>query len=83
MYGRQPNLPIDVTLGFAPNLVMAPISNKYIQKLREHVSWAHRKGNQFQQKEVQHHKQNYDKCSRAVALKEGDMVLVHVTTFKG
>ena len=38
---------------------------------------------QFQQKEVQCHKQNYDRCSRAVALREGDMVLVHVTAFKG
>ena len=27
--------------------------------------------------------QNYDLCSRAVAMKEGDAVLVHVTTFKG
>ena len=32
---------------------------------------------------MQCHKQNYDKCSRAVALRAEDMVLVHVTTFKG
>ena len=83
MYGRQPHLPIDVTLGLAPNLVTAPTSTKYVQKLRECIRWAHRKANQFQLKEVQHHKQNYDKCSRAAALKARDMVLVCVTTFKG
>ena len=33
--------------------------------------------------EAECHKCNYDKCSRAVALEVGDMVLVHVTAFKG
>ena len=47
------------------------------------MSWAHRKVNLFQQKEAQHHKCNYDKWSKAVSLRMGDMVLVHVTTFKG
>ena len=83
MYGRQPHLPIDVTLGLAPNLVTMPTSNKYVQKLREHIRWAHRKADQFQEKEAWCHKQNYDRSIREVALKEVDMVLVHVTTFKG
>ena len=83
MYGRQPHLPIDNTLGLAPNLVTVSTFTKYIQKLREHIRWVHRKADQFQQKEVWCHKQNYDKHSRAVALKTRDMVLVHVTAFKG
>ena len=83
MYGRQPCLSIDVILGLAPNLVATPTSTKYVQKLREHVRWAHRKADQFQQKEAHHQKQIYDKHSRAVALEEGDPVLVLVTTFKG
>ena len=37
----------------------------------------------FQVKEAECHKCNYDKCSRAAALEVADMVLVHVTTFKG
>ena len=60
-----------------------PTSTKYIEKLGEHVRRAHRKANLFQQKEAQCHKQNYDKCSKVVALRAGDMVLVHVTPFKG
>ena len=64
MYGRQPCLPIDVTLGWGPNLVAEPTFTKYIQKLRECIRWAHRKAVQFQQKEAQCHEQNYDKHSR-------------------
>ena len=83
MYGRQCHLPIDVTLGLAPNVVTTSTSTKYVQKLRVCVKWAHRKAYQFQEKVAQCHTQNYDKCSRAVALKEVDTVLVHVTAFKG
>ena len=83
MYGRQPKLPIDITLGLAPNSVAMPTSTKYVQKIRECIKWAHRKANLFHQKEAWYHKHNYDKCSRAVALRAEDTVLVHVTTFKG
>ena len=60
-----------------------PTSTTYIQKLRELIRWTHKKGNLFQQKEAWCHKQDYDKCSRAVAVRIGGTVLVHVTTFKG
>ena len=83
MLGRQHHLPIDVTLGLALNSVTMPTSTKYVQKLRESVRWAHSKADQFQQKEAWHHKQNYDKHSGEVGLKEGDPVLVCGTAFKG
>ena len=51
--------------------------------MREHTKWAQKKAEAFQAKEAQHHKKNYDKWSKAVALEAGDMVVVHVTTFKG
>ena len=51
--------------------------------LRDHMTWAHRKADLFQQKDVQHHKCNYNKHSKAVSLRMGDMVLVCVTNFKG
>ena len=54
-----------------------------MQKMREHAKWAQKKAQAAQAKEAEHHKCNYDKCSRAAALEVGDMVLVHVTTFKG
>ena len=52
MYGRQPCLLIDVTLWLVPSLVTTPTSTKYVQKLRAFVKWAHRKADQFQQKEM-------------------------------
>ena len=51
--------------------------------MRECTKWAQKKAEAFQAKEAQHHKKNYDKQSKAVALEVGDMVLVCVTTFKG
>ena len=83
MYGRQPYLLIDVTLGITPQNTMVPNTSKFIQKIREHVKWAHKKAKAFQAKETKCHKKNYDKQSRAVALEVGDTVLVCVTTFKG
>ena len=83
MYGRQPCLPVDVTLGLAPNTIMEPNTSKFVQKMREHAKWAQRKAEALQPKEAQQHKWNYDKRGRAVALEVRDMVLVCVTAFKG
>ena len=83
MFGRQPCLPVDVALGLVPCTIMESNTTKFVQKLRERTKWAHKKAEAFQAKEAERHKQNYDKKGRAVALEVGDMVLVHVTTFKG
>ena len=83
MFGRQPCLPVDVTVGLAPCTIMEPNTSKFIQKMRAHTRWVQRKAEAFQAKEAQRHKCNYDKRGKAVALEVGDMVLVHVTAFKG
>ena len=83
MFGRQPHLPIDATLGLTPQTITGPNTNKCVQKIREHTQWAHKKTEAFQAKETQYHKCNYNKWDRAVALEVRDTVLVHVTTFKG
>ena len=82
MYRRQPHLPVDVTIGLAPHSILAPNTSKFVQKMLECMKWAHKKAEAFQAKEVQHHKENYNKRSKAAALEVGDMVLVHVTAFK-
>ena len=43
MYGRQPCLLVDVTLGLAPHTIMEPNTSKFIQKMREHAKWSQRK----------------------------------------
>ena len=83
MFGRQPHLPVDVALGLAPCTITEPNTAKFVQKLREQNKWAHEKAKAFQAKEAERHKRNYNKKGRAVALEVGDMVLVHVTAFKG
>ena len=83
IYGRQPHLPVDITPGLAPHTITEPNTPKFVQKRREHTKWAQRKAEAFQAKEAQRHKWNYDKRGRAVSLEVRDMVLVHVTAFKG
>ena len=61
MYGRQPHLLVDVTLGLAPCTI---IEAKHLKIHSEdegmHAKWSQRKAEGFQAKEVQRHKQNYD-----------------------
>ena len=83
MYRRLPHFPIDVVLGLTPQNTSALDTTKFTQKIREHTRWTWKKAEAVQVKEAECHKHNYDKCSRAVALEVGHMVLVHVTTFKG
>ena len=83
MFGRQPHLPVDVTLGLAPCTITEPNTTKFAQKLRDRNKWAHKKAEAFQAKEAEWHKGHFDKKGKAVALEVGDTVLVHVTAFKG
>ena len=83
MFGRQPRLLIDVTLGLAPHTITEPNTTKFAQKLRNRNKWAHEKAEAFQAKEGERHKRNFDKKGKAVALEVGDTVLVRITTFKG
>ena len=62
---------------------MEPNTTKFMQKIREHTWWAHKKAEAFQAKEAQCHKCNYNKQGRAAALEVRDTVLVRVTNFKG
>ena len=70
-------------LGLAPQTITEPNTTNFVQKIWGCTQWAQKKAEAFQAKEAQKHKCNYDKRGRAVALEVGDMVLVHVTAFKG
>ena len=83
MFRRQPCLPVDVTLGLVPCAIMEPNTFKFVLKIRECTTWAQKKVEAFQAKEAQRHKCNYNRRSRTAALEVRDMVLVHVTAFKG
>ena len=84
MFGRQPHLPVNITLGLAPHTVTEPNTSKFVQKIREHTLEGSEKSWGISgQRSAQWHKCNYDKWGRAAALEVGDTVLVCVTTFKG
>ena len=83
MYGRQPHLPVDVTLGLAPHTITEPSTSKFVQKMREFANGLTGKAKAFQAKEAHRHKHNYNSRSNAVALAVRDTVLVCVTAFKG
>ena len=72
-----------MTLGLAPHTITEPNTTKFTQKLRDRNKWAHKKAEAFQVKEAEQHKCHFNKKGKAAALEVGDMVLVHVTTFKG
>ena len=48
MFGRQPCLLVDVTLGLAPRTITEPNTTKFAQKLRNRNKWAHKKAEAFQ-----------------------------------
>ena len=43
MYRRQPHLPVDVTLGLAPQTTTALDTSKFVQKMRECTKWAQKR----------------------------------------
>ena len=53
MFGRQPDLPINVTLGLAPQSITEPNTSKFVQKIWKCTLWAQKKAEAFQAKEVQ------------------------------
>ena len=71
MFGRQPRLPVDVTLGLAPCTITEPNTTRFAQKLRDKNKWAHRKAEAFQAKEAERHKRNSIKREKLRPWKSG------------
>ena len=82
MYGRQPHLPVDVTLGLAPHTITEPNTSNLVQKMRECAKWLKGKLRPFRQKRCRDTNEIMMR-GRAAALEVGDMVLVCVTAFWG
>ena len=43
IYGRQPHLPVDVTLGLASQTMTAQDTSKFVQKMREYAKCAQKR----------------------------------------
>ena len=57
------------------------VMNNYIRKLQARLKWAFGNAKDFNQKEMNHHKQYYDRKVKCMALCPDDIVLVQVKAF--
>ena len=76
MYGRQPQLPIDIEFGVKPSDLTEVITEKYVKKLRSNLKWAYDKAKTTIKKEQIRAKRNHDRKVRMNKLEPGDKVLV-------
>ena len=81
MYGREPRLAIDVKYGVTMPTLTNNVRYNYIKKLQARLRWAFNNAKDFNQKEMNQHKQYYDKKVKCMMLCPDDIVLVRVKTF--
>ena len=81
MFGRNPRLPIDVTLGL--HVEEQQPSSKCISDLKDRLSQAYHLATEAAQKAREKQKEGYDIRIRGAVIKPGDRVLVKVVSFDG
>ncbi|XP_062614358.1 uncharacterized protein LOC134276091 [Saccostrea cucullata] len=82
MFGREPNLPIDVIFGFKhPD--EEGCNTKYIDRLKQRLQEAYRLANTAVKHSQQRQKEHYNLRGRAATLQVGDRVLVKIVAYDG
>ena len=76
MYSHEPRLAVDVEYGVTMPTLTNNIRHNYIKKLQARLKWAFGNAKDFNQKEINHHKQYYDRKVKCMALCPDDIVLV-------
>ena len=76
MFGRVPQLPIDVEYGVTQPQMVEKSRQNYARKLRTRLNWAFEVAKESNKKESEHQKRYYDKRVRCQKLEPGDLVLV-------
>ena len=67
MFGKEPNLPIDIEFGVRTPDLIATTTQNYVEKLEKRLAWAFKKAQQVNEQEKKRNKRNYDKkvrCSK-------------------
>ena len=82
MFGREPNLPIDIKFGVRTPDLTATSTQSYVEKLEKRLAWAFKKAQQVNDQEKKRNKRNCDKKIRYSKLEIGDRVLVRQKAFK-
>ena len=82
MFGREPNLPIDIEFGVRTPDLVATSTKNYVEKLQKRLAWAYKKAQEVNHKENKRNKRIHDKKVRCTKLEVGDKVLVRQKVFK-
>ena len=82
MFGREPNLPVDLVFGLGSAEKTRSLST-YVQNLKERLKSAYDIANTATKFSQSRHKALYDSKTKGVTLGTGDRVLVKVVAFDG
>ena len=82
MFGREPNLPIDIEFGVRTPDLITTSTKDYVEKLQKTLAWAYRKAHEVNHREKTRNKKIYDRKVRCTKLEVGDKVLVRQKAFK-
>ena len=82
MFGREPNIPIDIEFGVRTPDFIATSTKNYVEKLQKRLAWAYRKAHEVNHIEKTRNKKIYDRKVRCTKLEVGDKVLVGQKAFK-
>ena len=82
MFGREPNLPIDIKFGVRTPDLVATSTKNYVEKLQRRLALTYKKAQKVNHKESKRNKRIYDRKVRCTKLEVGDKVLVRQKAFK-
>lgn len=83
MFGRQPNLPIDVAFGLNPEGQSRTTHTDYVKRLKENLQESYKLAVEHRERIAQKNKQRYDMKVRETILEVGDHVLVKNVGVRG
>ena len=83
MFGRHPQLPIDIEFGVQTPDLFSTSTHKFVKKLERRLKWAYKKARQVNEKESMKNKLRFDRKAVNSKLEPGDLVLVRQKAFKG
>ena len=83
MFGREPKLPIDVTLGLLNPNMEAIIHERYVKQLQSRLKWLYGVAQCRNEKEAARQKKYYDLKVHCAPLRVGDVVVLRQKSFRG
>ena len=83
MFGREPKLPLDMTLGLPNPDMEAVIHEKYVKQLQSRLKWSYGVAQSRNEKEAARQKKYYDLKVHCAPLRVGNVVVPRQKSFRG